>query len=232
MSLVRLRGGDESLWDAADPILAAQETGVVPGGGAKVGDGVRRWSELPWIGDSGACSQYGAVDGGTAVTVSWPDGSRDGAAAVDTVDGGLAGTVTFGDGDLDGGTAATVSYAATTDGGLAYAGAPAEPTYTGTLYGGRADTEWCAGATRGVRLVSVSGAVDEFDDVLVCSGTITLTLPTVSSIAQGRVFDIKNVDTGLVTITATDLIDGETSQACSRWESLTLLNTGTEWVTL
>lgn len=53
MSLIRLRGGTEAEWVAANPVLAAKECGVVTDTHRlKVGDGVTEWVDLSYVDDA------------------------------------------------------------------------------------------------------------------------------------------------------------------------------------
>lgn len=60
-----------------------------------------------------------------------------------------------------------------------------------------------------VRAVSTSSTVADADDVIVATGTITITLPLASQ-SVGRTLVIKNAGVGTVTVAAagSDLIDG------------------------
>lgn len=60
-----------------------------------------------------------------------------------------------------------------------------------------------------VRAVSTSSTVADADDVIVATGTITITLPLASQ-SVGRTLVIKNAGVGTVTVAAAgaDLIDG------------------------
>ena len=50
MTLIRLRGGTEAEWTAANPVLLAKECGVTTDTHRlKVGDGVTEWVDLPYV---------------------------------------------------------------------------------------------------------------------------------------------------------------------------------------
>lgn len=68
------------------------------------------------------------------------------------------------------------------------------------------------------------------DVVVLGSGTITLTLPTAVGIS-GRSYQVKNISTGVVTLDGdgSETIDGQTTQALSQDEALTVISDGTEW---
>lgn len=70
MSLIRLRGGTEAEWTAADPVLAARECGVTTDTHRiKVGDGVTPWSSLAYADAAAATSvPLVAVDADYSVT--------------------------------------------------------------------------------------------------------------------------------------------------------------------
>ena len=63
-----------------------------------------------------------------------------------------------------------------------------------------------------VRAVSTSSTVADADDVIVATGTITITLPLASQ-SVGRTLVVKNAGAGTVTVAAagSDLIDGAAS---------------------
>ena len=63
-----------------------------------------------------------------------------------------------------------------------------------------------------VRSVSTSGAVADADDVIVATGTITITLPLAAQ-SVGRTLVVKNTGAGTVTVAAagSDTIDGAAS---------------------
>ena len=63
-----------------------------------------------------------------------------------------------------------------------------------------------------VRAVSTSGAVADADDVIVATGTITITLPLAAQ-SVGRTLVVKNTGAGTVTVAAagSDTIDGAAS---------------------
>jgi len=70
--LIRLRGGTEAEWTAANPVLLAKECGVTTDTHRlKVGDGVTEWVDLPYV-DAGAATSVPtvAVDEDYAVTAS------------------------------------------------------------------------------------------------------------------------------------------------------------------
>ena len=47
---IRLRGGTEDQWTAANPVLSARETGVTTDTHRlKVGDGITEWVDLPYV---------------------------------------------------------------------------------------------------------------------------------------------------------------------------------------
>ena len=75
MSLIRLRGGTEYEWDTAGPTLRAREIGVTTDTHRlKVGDGVTAWADLPWVDDAGA---DGLPEGGTVAQLLVKDSATD-----------------------------------------------------------------------------------------------------------------------------------------------------------
>lgn len=92
-----------------------------------------------------------------------------------------------------------------------------------TLYNGR------------LRYTSVTAAYSPLltDEVLLCNGTFTVTLPTASGIG-GKVYQIKNVGTGLVTVdgNASETIDGSLTVVVAAGNNLYIMSDGTNWVIL
>lgn len=72
----------------------------------------------------------------------------------------------------------------------------------------------------------------ENDYTIVCDGTFTLNLPTVSGTATGRVYVIKDVGTGVITIdpNGSEMIDGFTTLVMNtQWSTVTIQSDGTKW---
>lgn len=68
------------------------------------------------------------------------------------------------------------------------------------------------------------------DEVIVCSGTFTVTLPTAVGIT-GKQYDVKNTGVGLVTVatTSSQLIDGESSMMLPSKSNMEVVSDGTGW---
>lgn len=65
------------------------------------------------------------------------------------------------------------------------------------------------------------------DELIIASGTITVTLPDVSS-SEGKMFTIKNVGVGTVTVSGT--IDGSDPHLLSsQYDFVIVVSDGTEW---
>jgi hypothetical protein len=71
------------------------------------------------------------------------------------------------------------------------------------------------------------------DNILLCSGTFTLTLPTLTG-NLGKKYYIKNIGTGVVTVAGngTDKIDNESSLSFDQYVTLELSAGQTEWSVL
>ena len=75
------------------------------------------------------------------------------------------------------------------------------------------------------------------DDVILCGAgnqTFTVTLPAASE-ATGKVYHIKNVGTGTITVdgNGSETIDGGTTAILTvQYESITILSSGSEWFIL
>ena len=89
------------------------------------------------------------------------------------------------------------------------------------VYGGRS------------KITSVTAAyiAQASDEVLLCNGTFTVTLPTASGIG-GKVYQIKNVGTGLVTVDgySTETIDGSLTIVVNPGSNLYVISDGANWV--
>ena len=68
------------------------------------------------------------------------------------------------------------------------------------------------------------------DDVVLCTGTFTVTLPTAVGIA-GKAYYIKNVSTGVVTLdgAGSETMDGETTLTLSDDDSVEVVSDGSNW---
>jgi len=84
---------------------------------------------------------------------------------------------------------------------------------------------------RTVRAVTVPGTALISDDVLECSGTGELALYTAVG-NEGRQLDIKNIDTGVVTVLpdGIETIDGEANIQLVQYDSITIVSDGTNWI--
>jgi hypothetical protein len=62
------------------------------------------------------------------------------------------------------------------------------------------------------------------DDVVLCNGTFTVTLPAATG--SGKVHNIKNIGTGLITLEGNleDVIDGELNQTIYQWENIQVVD--------
>ena len=68
------------------------------------------------------------------------------------------------------------------------------------------------------------------DDVVLCTGTFTVTLPTAVGIA-GKAYRVKNVSTGVVTLDGdgTETIDGESTLTLYGDDSAEVISDGSNW---
>lgn len=62
----------------------------------------------------------------------------------------------------------------------------------------------------------------EDDDLIVCSSATPFTLTLLPATGSGRVLNVKNINTGLVTVDGSggDTIDGETTQVITRYDNI------------
>ncbi|MCK5604336.1 hypothetical protein KAR91_20775 [Candidatus Pacearchaeota archaeon] len=71
-------------------------------------------------------------------------------------------------------------------------------------------------------------------DIVLCGSgneTFTLTLPTVASVVTGKMYSVKNIGTGLITLdgNGAETIDGDATQPVADAECLRVVSDGTEW---
>lgn len=96
-------------------------------------------------------------------------------------------------------------------------------------------SEWVAGGGGGPLVVTSKvanyTAVDG-DQLIICNGTFTVSLPDCASLDTGYVYRIKNVGTGVISIDphSTQTIDGETLvDIVDQYASLTICSDGLNW---
>jgi hypothetical protein len=87
--------------------------------------------------------------------------------------------------------------------------------------------------TIGDNIKSVTGNVTltAADTFVEANGTMTITLPAISGLNTGKMYYIKNIGTGVVTVdpNASETIDDETTQTLYQDSCMVIINTGTEW---
>jgi len=69
------------------------------------------------------------------------------------------------------------------------------------------------------------------DDVVICNGTFTVSLPSAVDML-GRSFTVKNIGTGTITVDPNDsetIDDGLTAVLRIQYGSITFISDGTEW---
>lgn len=70
------------------------------------------------------------------------------------------------------------------------------------------------------------------DGLLLCNGTLTVTLPSAATVGAGFVYQIKNIGTGTVTIDpdGAQTVDGQSTIAIpNQYWSLTICSDGSNW---
>jgi hypothetical protein len=88
-----------------------------------------------------------------------------------------------------------------------------------------------AGVKYPVSSITTGTTLDATHFMVLASGTISITLPTAVGIV-GRIYNIKNVGTGIITIltTSSQSIDGNTSLTITtKYSSLQIIADGTGW---
>ena len=224
MSLIRLRGGNDTEW-LVDPVLGRREPGVVPGGGIKIGDGSTPWSGLDW---STGLPQDDYTDGGDTTATGTPQDGGNATNGYVVEDGGSA---TATGSYQNGGSASTT--------GIPVQGGDsvAAPLITASEFGGDATTIW-AGTyqiTRAYRVTDVSTTLDAFDHVLgVSTDSVTITLPPLADVGTGREYIIKQFGAGSITLTGsgTENIDDTEDVTMRHNDALTVMSLDTLWIIL
>ena len=68
----QLRRDTSTNWSSINPVLYAGEPGVETNTGQiKVGDGIRTWNQLPYVGSGGTTGPTGASGSGTTIASSY-----------------------------------------------------------------------------------------------------------------------------------------------------------------
>ncbi len=226
MSLIRLRGGTEYQWDTAGPTLAAREVGVTTDTHRlKVGDGVNAWADLPWVDDAGAdgLPEGGTVDqlltkvSGTDFDAAWvtlPRIFRQDTEPTSPDEGDF-----WVDSDSTPDLPAFIYY---------QAAEPGSPR-SGDFWVDSDSTPVTVSTT--VHTTAIGYTPSATDWLIVCTATLTVTLPTAVGLT-GKELIVKNNGTGTVTVDAysTQLIDGSLTQILGAADSVTIVSTGTGWV--
>jgi hypothetical protein len=70
------------------------------------------------------------------------------------------------------------------------------------------------------------------DDVILCNGTFAITLPVISASLVKKNFTIKNIGSGTITISSTDLFEGLTTQSLTAGSSYVITNNNTSYFIL
>ena len=81
-----------------------------------------------------------------------------------------------------------------------------------------------------VSSLTAAGTLSADDELVLCNGTFTVTLPPAAS-SEGKVYLIKNIGSGTITIDGDDseTIDESTTKSLYQYESNQCVSDGTEW---
>jgi len=224
MSLIRLRGGTEYQWDTAGPTLRAREVGVTTDTHRlKVGDGVNAWADLPWVDSFAGLPVGGTVDqlltkvSGDDFDTAWvtlPRIYRQDTEPATPDEGDF-----WVDSDSTPDLPAFIYY---------QAAEPGSPR-SGDFWVDSDSTPVTVSTT--VHTTAIGYTPSATDWLIVCTATLTVTLPTAVGLT-GKELIVKNNGTGTVTVDAysTQLIDGSLTQILGAADSVTIVSTGTGWV--
>ncbi len=87
----------------------------------------------------------------------------------------------------------------------------------------------------GLNITSVTGAytVKASDDIILCTGTFTVTLPKALGV-NNQIFCVKNVSTGVITLDGdgSETIDGSSSKLLYQYEFVPVVSNGSTWYLL
>ncbi len=253
MSLIRLRGGTEYQWDTAGPTLRAREVGVTTDTHRlKVGDGVSAWADLPWVDTFAGLPEGGTVDqlltkvSGTDFDTAWvtlPRIFRQDTEPTSPDEGDF-----WVDSDSTPDLPAFIYYQTTTpvapDEGDFWVDSDSTPDLPAYVYyqaaepgSPRSGDFWVDSdstpvtVSTTVHTTAIGYTPSATDWLIVCTATLTVTLPTAVGLT-GKELVVKNNGTGTVTVDAysTQLIDGSLTQILGAADSVTIVSTGTGWV--
>ena len=78
-----------------------------------------------------------------------------------------------------------------------------------------------------IRTATTTDTILSTDDVILCNGTFTITLP--ASTGSGKVYNVKNIGTGITTLEGnlSETIDGELNISLDQYEGVTIIDSGT-----
>ena len=106
---------------------------------------------------------------------------------------------------------------------------PAIPDpFTGMLWYDTDATGATATSTVNVTSVVATYTITADDVVIICNGTFTITLPSADGIS-GKMYWIKNVGTGLITLACLTTIDDVLTQPIAQYEAICVIANGQEW---
>lgn len=195
----------------------------------------QKWNGTAWVDLS---SLYAINISGNAATATSATSATSATTATNLA-GGVAGAIHY-----QSAAGASAFSAAGTAGQVLLSGGAAAPTW-GTLGLGAGGT----GATTQIGALQALGAIAsqtlaksaaytvvaaDRGDVLLCTGTWSLSLTAASTLANGFSFGVVNIGTGVITIdpNASETVDGVTTKALAPGQSCILITDGTEWRTV
>ena len=81
-------------------------------------------------------------------------------------------------------------------------------------------------AVETIRIATNNTTLTTSDQVLVCDKVTALTVLLPAATGTGKMFRVKNINTGVVTLdgSGAETIDGETTQAINRWDSISVVD--------
>jgi hypothetical protein len=87
----------------------------------------------------------------------------------------------------------------------------------------------------GLRIVDNNTIINENDVLIICNSTVAFTIKLIKASGSSQVFFIKNINTGVITITpdCNDYIDYSTTITLNQWDCICLVDyTNNKWVKL
>lgn len=82
-----------------------------------------------------------------------------------------------------------------------------------------------------VNEISSNYTLLDTDTVVNCiANSFIITLPSVASFSENKLYNVKNSGTGTITLQGPETIDDNANQLLTQYDSITILSTGSKWI--